>query len=161
MEFDLLCVKYGQHPGNWHSARSGKGPCYSKSQGTVITFSPQLVLKVQCEFKPLYVHFVDPTWQQVLENSISICGMWIACSVTASLITFTSWKFSQENVLTLGVCVQDDGWLMGVKESHWAQNKDISAKGVFPENFTQKIWGQWHARWKLPWMKVFTWRHAF
>lgn len=37
------------------------------------------------------------------------------------------------------VCVQDDGWLMGVKESHWAQNKDISAKGVFPENFTQKV----------------------
>lgn len=34
---------------------------------------------------------------------------------------------------------QDDGWLMGVKESHWLQNKDISAKGVFPENFTQKV----------------------
>ncbi|XP_075870624.1 myc box-dependent-interacting protein 1b isoform X3 [Nelusetta ayraudi] len=34
---------------------------------------------------------------------------------------------------------QDDGWLMGVKESHWAQNKDISVKGVFPENFTQKV----------------------
>lgn len=34
---------------------------------------------------------------------------------------------------------QDDGWLMGVKESHWLQNKDISAKGVFPENFTQRV----------------------
>ncbi|KAM7365784.1 hypothetical protein PAMP_016690 [Pampus punctatissimus] len=34
---------------------------------------------------------------------------------------------------------QDDGWLMGVKESHWLQNKDISAKAVFPENFTQKV----------------------
>ncbi|XP_056226903.1 myc box-dependent-interacting protein 1b isoform X1 [Seriola aureovittata] len=34
---------------------------------------------------------------------------------------------------------QDDGWLMGVKESQWFQKKDISAKGVFPENFTQKI----------------------
>lgn len=34
---------------------------------------------------------------------------------------------------------QDDGWLMGVKESHWLQNKDISIKGVFPENFTQKV----------------------
>ncbi|XP_068165124.1 myc box-dependent-interacting protein 1b isoform X3 [Antennarius striatus] len=34
---------------------------------------------------------------------------------------------------------QDDGWLLGVKESHWLQNKDISAKGVFPENFTQKV----------------------
>lgn len=34
---------------------------------------------------------------------------------------------------------QDDGWLMGVQESSWKQNKDISAKGVFPENFTQKV----------------------
>ncbi|XP_070711924.1 myc box-dependent-interacting protein 1b isoform X3 [Pempheris klunzingeri] len=34
---------------------------------------------------------------------------------------------------------QDDGWLLGVKEPHWVQNKDISAKGVFPENFTQKV----------------------
>ncbi|XP_030265659.1 myc box-dependent-interacting protein 1b isoform X2 [Sparus aurata] len=34
---------------------------------------------------------------------------------------------------------QDDGWLLGVQESHWLQNKDISAKGVFPENFTQKV----------------------
>ncbi|XP_035813777.2 myc box-dependent-interacting protein 1b isoform X2 [Amphiprion ocellaris] len=34
---------------------------------------------------------------------------------------------------------QDDGWLMGVTESSWMQNKDISAKGVFPENFTQKV----------------------
>ncbi|XP_036807613.1 myc box-dependent-interacting protein 1 isoform X5 [Oncorhynchus mykiss] len=34
---------------------------------------------------------------------------------------------------------QDDGWLMGVKESHWLENKDLLAKGVFPENFTQKL----------------------
>ncbi|XP_069020259.1 myc box-dependent-interacting protein 1b isoform X2 [Embiotoca jacksoni] len=34
---------------------------------------------------------------------------------------------------------QDDGWLLGVQESQWAQKKDISAKGVFPENFTQKV----------------------
>ncbi|XP_047432212.1 myc box-dependent-interacting protein 1b isoform X2 [Mugil cephalus] len=34
---------------------------------------------------------------------------------------------------------QDDGWLLGVQESHWLQKKDISAKGVFPENFTQKV----------------------
>ncbi|XP_019959652.1 myc box-dependent-interacting protein 1b isoform X13 [Paralichthys olivaceus] len=34
---------------------------------------------------------------------------------------------------------QDDGWLMGVKESQWLQEKDASAKGVFPENFTQKF----------------------
>ncbi|XP_073808981.1 myc box-dependent-interacting protein 1b isoform X35 [Danio rerio] len=33
----------------------------------------------------------------------------------------------------------DDGWLMGVKESHWLQNKNLLAKGVFPENFTQKL----------------------
>ncbi|XP_062270472.1 myc box-dependent-interacting protein 1b [Scomber scombrus] len=34
---------------------------------------------------------------------------------------------------------QDDGWLMGVTETHWLEHKDISAKGVFPENFTQKV----------------------
>lgn len=34
---------------------------------------------------------------------------------------------------------QDDGWLLGVLEAHWLQNKDTSAKGVFPENFTQKV----------------------
>ncbi|XP_066518750.1 myc box-dependent-interacting protein 1b isoform X2 [Hoplias malabaricus] len=34
---------------------------------------------------------------------------------------------------------QDDGWLLGVKESHWLQNKDLAVKGVFPENFTQKL----------------------
>ncbi|XP_041834743.1 myc box-dependent-interacting protein 1b isoform X10 [Melanotaenia boesemani] len=34
---------------------------------------------------------------------------------------------------------QDDGWLMGMKESQWLQNKETSTKGVFPENFTQKV----------------------
>lgn len=34
---------------------------------------------------------------------------------------------------------QDDGWLLGVTEAHWVQKKDISGKGVFPENFTQKV----------------------
>uniref|UniRef100_A0A6Q2Z9Q7 Myc box-dependent-interacting protein 1 n=1 Tax=Esox lucius TaxID=8010 RepID=A0A6Q2Z9Q7_ESOLU len=34
---------------------------------------------------------------------------------------------------------QDDGWLMGVKESHWLENKNLLVKGVFPENFTQKL----------------------
>ncbi|XP_051753627.1 myc box-dependent-interacting protein 1b isoform X2 [Ctenopharyngodon idella] len=34
---------------------------------------------------------------------------------------------------------QDEGWLMGVKESHWIQNKNLLVKGVFPENFTQKL----------------------
>ncbi|XP_075333446.1 myc box-dependent-interacting protein 1b isoform X2 [Odontesthes bonariensis] len=34
---------------------------------------------------------------------------------------------------------QDDGWLLGLKESDWMQKKDTSTKGVFPENFTQKV----------------------
>ncbi|XP_062302372.1 myc box-dependent-interacting protein 1b isoform X6 [Osmerus eperlanus] len=34
---------------------------------------------------------------------------------------------------------QDDGWLMGVKEDHWLQHKNMSIKGVFPENFTQRL----------------------
>lgn len=42
--------------------------------------------------------------------------------------------------------MQDDGWLLGVKEPHWVQNKDISAKGVFPENFTQKVWVSCHIK---------------
>lgn len=42
--------------------------------------------------------------------------------------------------------LQDDGWLLGVKESHWVQKKDISVKGVFPENFTQKVWGGHHGK---------------
>ncbi|XP_075896061.1 myc box-dependent-interacting protein 1 isoform X2 [Nelusetta ayraudi] len=34
---------------------------------------------------------------------------------------------------------QDDGWLMGMKQDDWQQNKENSAKGVFPENFTQRL----------------------
>ncbi|KAI1899030.1 hypothetical protein AGOR_G00078480 [Albula goreensis] len=34
---------------------------------------------------------------------------------------------------------QDDGWLMGMLESKWRQIKDQAHKGVFPENFTQKL----------------------
>ncbi|XP_070694201.1 myc box-dependent-interacting protein 1 [Pempheris klunzingeri] len=34
---------------------------------------------------------------------------------------------------------QDDGWLMGMKEDDWQQNKENAAKGVFPENFTQRL----------------------
>lgn len=34
---------------------------------------------------------------------------------------------------------QDDGWLMGMKESDWLEKKEAAAKGVFPENFTQKL----------------------
>ncbi|KAM3917283.1 myc box-dependent-interacting protein 1 isoform 5-T5 [Leptodactylus fuscus] len=34
---------------------------------------------------------------------------------------------------------QDEGWLMGIKESDWQQNKEFDQhKGVFPENFTEK-----------------------
>lgn len=34
---------------------------------------------------------------------------------------------------------QDDGWLMGVREVDWIEKKDLGKKGVFPENFTQKM----------------------
>ncbi|XP_062390869.1 myc box-dependent-interacting protein 1 isoform X2 [Sardina pilchardus] len=34
---------------------------------------------------------------------------------------------------------QDDGWLMGVRESDWQKTKDLAIKGVFPENFTQRL----------------------
>ncbi|XP_061579687.1 myc box-dependent-interacting protein 1 isoform X3 [Cololabis saira] len=34
---------------------------------------------------------------------------------------------------------QDDGWLMGMKEGDWQQKKENAAKGVFPENFTQRL----------------------
>ncbi|XP_076602450.1 myc box-dependent-interacting protein 1 isoform X3 [Chaetodon auriga] len=34
---------------------------------------------------------------------------------------------------------QDDGWLMGIKESDWQQDKENAVKGVFPENFTQRL----------------------
>ncbi|KAM4698452.1 myc box-dependent-interacting protein 1 isoform 4-T4 [Rhinophrynus dorsalis] len=34
---------------------------------------------------------------------------------------------------------KDDGWLMGIKESDWIQNKAFEQhRGVFPENFTEK-----------------------
>ncbi|XP_062313733.1 myc box-dependent-interacting protein 1 isoform X2 [Osmerus eperlanus] len=34
---------------------------------------------------------------------------------------------------------QDDGWLMGMREEEWIQNQDLAPKGVFPENFTQRL----------------------
>ncbi|CAG5865491.1 unnamed protein product [Menidia menidia] len=34
---------------------------------------------------------------------------------------------------------QDDGWLMGMKQEDWQQNKEKATKGVFPENFTQRL----------------------
>ncbi|XP_038646002.1 myc box-dependent-interacting protein 1-like isoform X5 [Scyliorhinus canicula] len=35
---------------------------------------------------------------------------------------------------------QDEGWLMGIKEIDWIQQKDLkTGKSVFPENFTERI----------------------
>ncbi|XP_051565023.1 myc box-dependent-interacting protein 1 isoform X1 [Myxocyprinus asiaticus] len=34
---------------------------------------------------------------------------------------------------------EDEGWLMGVIESDWIKSKDHAKKGVFPENFTQRM----------------------
>ncbi|XP_039924837.1 myc box-dependent-interacting protein 1 isoform X10 [Hirundo rustica] len=35
---------------------------------------------------------------------------------------------------------QDEGWLMGVKESDWIQHKALDqCRGVFPENFTERV----------------------
>ncbi|XP_029385969.1 myc box-dependent-interacting protein 1 [Echeneis naucrates] len=34
---------------------------------------------------------------------------------------------------------QDEGWLMGIKQDDWQQNKENPTKGVFPENFTQRL----------------------
>ncbi|XP_053155027.1 myc box-dependent-interacting protein 1 isoform X10 [Hemicordylus capensis] len=35
---------------------------------------------------------------------------------------------------------QDEGWLMGVKESDWLQHKELDqCRGVFPENFTERV----------------------
>ncbi|XP_070279278.1 myc box-dependent-interacting protein 1 isoform X12 [Myotis yumanensis] len=35
---------------------------------------------------------------------------------------------------------QDEGWLMGVKESDWNEHKELDkCQGVFPENFTERV----------------------
>ncbi|KAM4560947.1 myc box-dependent-interacting protein 1 isoform 2-T2 [Fundulus diaphanus] len=34
---------------------------------------------------------------------------------------------------------QDEGWLMGLKQDDWQQKKENAPKGVFPENFTQRL----------------------
>lgn len=42
----------------------------------------------------------------------------------------------------LCLLLQDEGWLMGVKESDWIQHKELDqCRGVFPENFTERV--QW------------------
>ncbi|XP_064861932.1 myc box-dependent-interacting protein 1-like [Oncorhynchus nerka] len=35
--------------------------------------------------------------------------------------------------------IQDEGWLIGMKEGDWIQNKESAVKGVFPENFTSRL----------------------
>lgn len=40
----------------------------------------------------------------------------------------------------LYLLLQDEGWLMGVKESDWIQHKELDqCRGVFPENFTERV----------------------
>ncbi|NWW35986.1 BIN1 protein, partial [Panurus biarmicus] len=40
----------------------------------------------------------------------------------------------------LCLLLQDEGWLMGVKESDWIQHKELDqCRGVFPENFTERV----------------------
>ncbi|KAM4609472.1 myc box-dependent-interacting protein 1 [Polymixia lowei] len=34
---------------------------------------------------------------------------------------------------------QDEGWLMGINQNEWLQKKENAVKGVFPENFTQRL----------------------
>ncbi|KAM9629823.1 myc box-dependent-interacting protein 1 isoform 14-T14 [Morphnus guianensis] len=42
--------------------------------------------------------------------------------------------------LRLSKLQRDEGWLMGVKESDWIQRKELDqCRGVFPENFTERV----------------------
>lgn len=42
--------------------------------------------------------------------------------------------------ITIWLCVsQDAGWLTGMKESEWSQLGADAHKGLFPENFTQRL----------------------
>lgn len=49
----------------------------------------------------------------------------------------------QPSLATRSACAllpQDEGWLMGVKESDWNQHKELDkCQGVFPENFTERV----------------------
>uniref|UniRef100_A0A3B3TCN7 Bridging integrator 1 n=1 Tax=Paramormyrops kingsleyae TaxID=1676925 RepID=A0A3B3TCN7_9TELE len=46
---------------------------------------------------------------------------------------------AEEVEMPPGFLYKDDGWLMGVKETDWLQTKELKIKGVFPENFTQRL----------------------
>lgn len=35
--------------------------------------------------------------------------------------------------------LQDAGWLTGIRESDWEQRGTSAQKGLFPENFTQRL----------------------
>ncbi|KAF0026237.1 hypothetical protein F2P81_020974 [Scophthalmus maximus] len=46
---------------------------------------------------------------------------------------------TDELEMKAGDVVLDDGWLLGMKQDDWQQNKENATKGVFPENFTQRL----------------------
>ncbi|XP_048880882.1 amphiphysin-like isoform X2 [Brienomyrus brachyistius] len=42
-------------------------------------------------------------------------------------------------VIQTEMAAQDEGWLTGIKESAWLKEGDVACKGLFPENFTQRL----------------------
>lgn len=42
-------------------------------------------------------------------------------------------------VIFLWLVLQDAGWLTGIKESDWLTHGAAAQKGLFPENFTQRL----------------------
>nr|XP_023663189.1 amphiphysin [Paramormyrops kingsleyae] len=42
-------------------------------------------------------------------------------------------------VIQTEMVAQDEGWLTGIKESAWLKEGDFACKGLFPENFTQRL----------------------
>ncbi|KAM7380659.1 hypothetical protein PAMP_003937 [Pampus punctatissimus] len=55
-------------------------------------------------------------------------------------VTAESTEVAQEQLeMPPGFLYKDDGWLMGIKQDDWLQNKENAVKGVFPENFTQRL----------------------
>lgn len=61
-----------------------------------------------------------------------------ACKHTHDLLIVVMEKLDELHLCLL-LCVQDEGWLMGMKQDDWKQNKENATKGVFPENFTQRL----------------------
>uniref|UniRef100_A0A8C1PAF5 Myc box-dependent-interacting protein 1 n=1 Tax=Cyprinus carpio TaxID=7962 RepID=A0A8C1PAF5_CYPCA len=97
------------------------------------------------EVAPAVQPYEAPQWGE--QNSVSAQSGWR--SETVKVLHDYGATDSDELDLKAGDIVyvlpfanpdeQDEGWVMGVKESHWLQNKNLLAKGVFPENFTQKL----------------------